>query len=121
MNLLGLDYGRSRIGLAIAVDSIIDTRGFLDYKKLKLGVFDQIKAFVDQEKIDKIIVGTSEGKMSEEISAFVDQLKEFVNLPIELVDETLTSFEAEQMVGWKDKGKVDSVSAALILQRHLDF
>jgi len=121
MRLLGLDYGRSRIGLAIAVGSIIDTRGFLDYKKLGSGVFDQIKALANQEKIDKIIIGVSSGKIRTEINRFVSQLKEVVGLPVEQIDETLTSFEAEQMVGWKDKGKIDSISAALILQRYLDF
>jgi len=121
MILLGLDYGRSRVGLAIAVGSIIATRGFLDYKKLKGNVFSEIKNIADQEKADKIIIGTSKSKMGQETEKFIKKLKLIVDLPIEMVDETLTSYEAEKLVGCKDKGRVDSVAAALILKRYLDF
>jgi len=120
MILLGIDYGRRRIGLALAINGIIETRGFISWQRDKKQTFSKIKEICQQEGIEEIVVGLSQGKIGQEIREFVKELKKMVKLPIKLVDETLTSWQAEKMVGWKDKGKVDAVAAALILERYLD-
>lgn len=120
MIFLGLDYGRRRVGLAIAVESIVATRGWLDHGKGNKLLLTQIKEICQQEKVEKIVIGTVKGSMGKEIAGFVKDLTRVVKLPVVLIDETLTSWQAEKMVGWKDKGRVDSVAAALILERYLE-
>lgn len=120
MILLGIDYGRKRIGLALAIQGIIETRGFINWQKDRKQTFLKIKEICQQERVEIIVVGLSQGKMGQEIKEFVEELKKVVKLPIKLVDETLTSWQAEKMVGWKNKGRVDAVAAALILEQYLD-
>ncbi len=121
MNFLGIDYGRRRIGLAVAVNSIIEPRGWLDWGRDKKKALGQISKICQEEKIDKVIIGIVEGIIGREVKTFVRRLTKMLKLPIDFVDETLTSWEAERMVGVKNKGRVDSVSAALILQRYIEF
>ena len=121
MILLGIDYGRKRIGLALAVNNIVEPRKSIVWReKKKEELFLKIKEICSQEKVEKIVVGLSHGKMGQETRRFVDELKKIVGLPVELVDETLTSWQAEKMVGWRHKNKIDAVAAALILERYLD-
>lgn len=121
MVLLGLDYGCQRIGVAIAVNSIVGTKGWLDWKNKEEIFLRRIEKLCQEERIEKVVVGISRGSIGEEIKQFVSRLSLRLKLPIELVDETLTSWDAEKMVGWKNKGKIDSVSAALILERYLSL
>ena len=120
MILLGIDYGRRRIGLALAINGIIETKGFVNWQKDRKQVFLKIKEVCQQEGVEEVVVGLSQGRIGQEIKEFVKELKKVIKLPIKLVDETLTSWQAEKMVGWKNKGKVDAVAAALILERYLD-
>jgi len=120
MVLLGVDYGRRRIGLAVAVGFVIETSGFIPHRKDREAVMLKIRDVCQEKKVEKVIIGVSEGKMGKEIKEFAKGLKKVIGLGVELVDETLTSWQAEKLVGWKDKGRVDSVSAALILERYLE-
>lgn len=119
MIVLAIDYGRKRIGLALAVNGVIETRGFIEGQNRKQ-VFLKIREVCQKGEVEQIIIGLSRGKMGQEIRGFAKGLKEVVKLPIKLIDETLTTWQAEKMVGWKNKGKVDTVAAALILERYLD-
>ena len=123
MVLLGLDYGRRRIGLAIAVNLIIETRGWLERDRQDREdqpLLKQIEEICCREGVEKVVVGISEGLTALETKRFVKKLSEVIKLPIVFVDETLTSWEAEKKVGWKDKGRIDTVAAALILERSLE-
>ena len=106
--------------MAVAVGFVIETSGFIPYKKDREAVMLKIKDVCQEKKVEKVIIGVSGGKMGEEIKEFAKGLKKVIGLGVELVDETLTSWQAEKLVGWKDKGRVDSVSAALILERYLE-
>lgn len=117
MILLGLDYGKKRIGLALSVDSIIEPMGFIENKGNES--LEKIKRLCQEENVDKVLIGLSSGSMGLETKKFGDKLGEILDKPIDWVDESLTSKEAEKIVGWKNKGKVDSISAALILKRYL--
>ncbi len=119
MIVLGVDYGRRRIGLALASEGIIETKGAIEYRKLSQAL-EEIQGLIIREKVELVVVGRSSGAMGLEIDEFVRRLKKMIKLPVELVDETLTSWEAERRVGWRDKSRVNSVAAALILERYLD-
>jgi len=68
----------------------------------------------------------SAGFKAKEVDAFAARLKAEFGLPVHLVDETLTSSEAESSIAKKDRravrdsGLIDSRAACLILQDYLD-
>ena len=117
MNLLGVDFGEKKIGLAIATGPLSEPVGIV--KNLK-----EVVRFCQEHRIDKIILGLSEGEMAKTQKKVAQRLKESTGLPIELQDETLTTKEA--IMKMKQAGKKvkkreeDAFAAALILQDYLD-
>ena len=132
MRCLGIDYGTRRVGLAHGDD---------------LGVATPLPALIDEEeavrwtrlgemirrrRITDLVVGYpynmdgSVGFKAKEVDAFADRLKHQFGLPVHLVDETLTSYAAEESVPKKSRrdvresGLIDSRAACLILQDFLD-
>lgn len=118
MNLLGIDFGEKKIGLALATGPLAEPIGIIDIRNWELG----IKRICQEQEIEKIILGISEGKMAEKTKKFAQELGEIIGLPIEFQDETLTTNEA--VVKMREIGKrvkdEDAISAALILQAYLD-
>jgi len=120
MNLLSIDYGTKRIGLAIAVEGIIEP---IPGIKNDSDIFKHLKTIIDQYKIAKIYVGLSEGPFAGITKKFVWELKNMLILPIETVEEAVTTIEAEQIYfANRNKKKnykknIDSVAAAVILRR----
>lgn len=131
MSLLGIDFGDKRVGLAISHSEFLAS----EYKVLEnQGLKDlvsEIGKICQEEGVEKIILGLpreanqNEGAQARKVRAFAQEL-EVLNLPIFLEDETLTSFEAEEILkdeGVKDenlKNRVNSLSAKLILQQYLE-
>ncbi len=103
--ILGVDFGLKNIGLAIS-------EGFIAEPLKTVHSLSEIKKIAGDLKIAKIIVGISEGKSRRLAEEFGNDLKNVLGLPVEFVDETLTSHEAGQ--------KNHSKAAAIILQRYLD-
>lgn len=103
--ILGIDYGPKNIGLAISEGFIAEPYEVIHHP-------EALKDIITKLKINKIIVGVSEGQSRELAQDFGKNLQSVIGLPIEFVDETLTSFEA----GDKNHAK----AAAFILQRYLD-
>lgn len=103
--ILGIDFGLKNIGLAIS-------EGFIAEPLKIVHSLSEIKKTVDDLKIEKIIVGVSESKSQKLAEEFGNKLKSMLGLPVEFVDETLTSYEAGE--------KNHSKAAAIILQRYLD-
>ncbi len=120
MVLLGVDYGQSRIGLALAVKSIVSPYETIKNQGLEKTTA-RIKQICEQEDVEKIVLGVPEGKLKPEINKFGKKLEEMVRLPLTRVNEVMTSWEAkEKLEKIKKKGRIDQVAAALILQRYLD-
>ncbi|MDP3918230.1 MAG: Holliday junction resolvase RuvX, partial [Candidatus Woesebacteria bacterium] len=69
MNLLGIDYGRKKVGLAISSGKLAEPLKVIRYKDAS-AISEQIKKIIEQEKIEKVIVGMSENEMGEEIKKF---------------------------------------------------
>ena len=98
-------------------------------KKMKLGILFYLKCQLD---IKEIIVGmpyNQDGKKNDkclEIEAFIDNLKGNVSIPVISYDERYSTVAASrqlQELGYnqkKQRGKIDSVAAAFILQGYLD-
>lgn len=122
MKYLGIDYGEAKIGLAISEGEIAKP---LEVCSIQYAVYS-IKNICQREKIEKIVVGISEGKMAEKTRKFGEELQRVTGLPVEYWDETLTSQEAvKKMIEagkpqMKKKSSEHSIAAALILQDYLD-
>lgn len=108
--IVGIDYGQSWCGLAISEGSLAEP--------LKAVATKDVFAEVARLTPEKIIVGISEKNMAKKTLVFVEKLRVWTKIPVETVDETLTSREASKIK--KDKYGQHAVAAALILQRYLD-
>jgi len=127
MNILGIDYGQRKIGLAFG-----DTESKMaqPLRVLRVGsegeVAGKISRIVSELKVARIVVGVSEGKMAGNSTEFGAKLKRNLAIPVVFQDETLSSKEAQELsikagIGRKRRKKLeDAFSAALILQRYLD-
>jgi len=110
---LAIDYGKKRIGLAIGFRGVIETRPVL--AKGEKSVFGVIKNLCQKEGVDQVVVGISEGKSAQMSRRFAKRVQSVLKLPVFLIDETLTTYQARQL---RPKKKVvDSVAAALILDK----
>ncbi|RAU84113.1 Holliday junction resolvase RuvX [Pontibacter arcticus] len=131
--ILAIDYGTKRVGLAVT-DPLQIIANPLETVHAK-DVLAYLKAYVQREPVDAIIIGMPTRLSGEATDAtqhvvgFVRILKkEFPALPVHTVDERFTSKMAQQAMlagGLKkkarqDKGTVDRVSAAIILQSYLE-
>lgn len=125
MRLLGIDYGLKKIGLAIAATSIAEPLKVVRYEDIEKPL-SQIKSLVQKEKIDKIVVGVSEGKMAQKTRVFAKTLQKNLDIPIVFFDETLTSKDAQKMAiesGIKRKKRKemeDAFAATVMLREYLE-
>ncbi len=131
-NFLSIDYGTKRIGLAVNVAKLAEPLLVLENQ---IGaensiasdlVLNQIAKICAERKIDRIILGLSEALMAEKIKEFAKLLQVKIDLPITLVDETLSSHEVERRMQdasfklKKRQGPTDHFAAALILEDFLE-
>ena len=88
-----------------------------------------ITDIIDRNQVSLIIAGLpysmdgSIGKQAEKTQAFVRELRQHTEIPIEFRDERLTTVSAKQMmqeVRKMGKARHDAIAAALILQGYLD-
>ena len=131
--VLGIDYGEKRVGVAISdsLQIIASSLTTIETKQFFLFLIELLQ----KEDIDRFVVGepknldgtaTDSTEMTEN---FVEKLSiKYPNIPIKRIDERFTSKIAKKIIldaGTKkskrrDKRLVDKVSAAIILQSHLD-
>lgn len=118
--VLGIDYGKSKIGLAIADGPLAAPWKVIKYKDIKI-LTENIKKIVKEEGIEKIVVGISEGEIGEESKKFAGEIG------ASTFDETLSSRDAqirslEAGIGQKKRHKMeDAYAATVMLQNFLDF
>lgn len=118
---LGVDWGKKRIGLALG-DSEIKTA--VPFKVV--GNLDEIKAIIEEEEINRIIIGLPKSMkgnndLNNDFQNFIEEMKKNLNIPFEFVDERLSSKAADALAGdKKTKALRDAVAAMIILQSYLD-
>jgi putative Holliday junction resolvase len=136
--ILGLDYGSVRIGLALSDETQTIAFG-KEVLHNQTALLNTLQKMIQTEKITQIVLGYplnmkgEKTKQTLEVEKFEESLKEFLlknNIEINIIrwDERLTSRMAESSIitsGMKkkkrrDKGNLDIISAALILQSYLD-
>jgi len=129
--VLAIDYGRRRIGLAISDELRITARpaGVLR-RKNRQETFHGIREFARQHGARCIIVGYplnldgAAGEMAEEAARFASRLRKELGVEVELVDERLTSWAADQMrvhsPSASERLENDDLAAAILLRDYLE-
>ena len=133
MRILGIDYGRVRIGIAVSDPDGIIASPLPVRLRTDIGSdVDHIVQLVRETGAERIVIGLplnmdgSAGEMVDEVAVFADRLRERVQIPVVTFDERLTTAEAERVLVQanlsrkKRKGVRDSLAAVLILQGYLD-
>jgi len=131
--VLGVDYGDVRVGLALSDSNKIIARPFKTLiNKNSKDLLINLEEIINQNEIDEIVIGVpynmsgQDTKQTEKVREFIAILKQKFELSINLIDERLTSIEAEGIMHkmniktGSNKGKIDKIAASIILQEHLD-
>jgi putative holliday junction resolvase len=134
--VLGLDYGRRRIGLAISDELRITARpaGILE-RKNRRDVFRNLREIARGHGARQIVVGYplnldgTAGEMAEEAARFAARLRKELGVIVELVDERLTSWAAHQEMAETARAtkrderrtapETDDLAAAILLRDYL--
>ena len=128
---LGIDYGDSRIGIALSDPLKIISKPLLTLKNDN-NFLTELKNIIKEKNVDAIVVGYPIGmkgqvtKQTEKVNFFIELLTENINIEISKVDERLSSVSASNALieqGVKtghNKELIDDTSAAIILQEFLD-
>ena len=134
--VLAIDYGERRVGLAISDPETSFVRGLptLDRRALKEGgLTAAISALVAERGVERILIGVpysldgSIGPAAERVLAFRDRLYLTTDVPLDEWDERLTTEAAKRRLeelGYSEKqmrGKLDQLSAVLMLELYLRF
>ena len=131
MRLLGIDYGDSRVGLAITDALGITVQGLetIHHKGNDKIVLKRLEEIVNQYQIDTFVIGMpinmdgTKTIRAEVTNQFIHKLKcKFNNIKIEEIDERLTTVAAHKTMNYlnvdkhKKKNIVDTISAVYILE-----
>ena len=125
MRILGIDYGKKKIGLALAEGPLSEPWKVIRFENID-DVVEELSDLVESESINKVVVGISENKMGEESKRFSLSLSKRLTIPVATFDETLTTYEAQKLaieagIGRKKRKEMeDAYAASLMLQLYLD-
>jgi len=152
--VLAIDYGRRRLGLAVSDEGRMIARPLDTLVRVnRRADLSRLRRIVREQDVAQLVVGLplrldgTAGEMAEEAQAFAARVGKAVRLPVALVDERLTSWEASEGLeaspgkesfggsrrGGGDAARergaaskahrtpdgVDSLAAALILEEYL--
>jgi len=141
--ILAIDYGRVRIGLAIADSLHAVARPLATMERINRNEdLRRLRQLVRGHSVKLVLVGLpllldgTRGQMAEEAQRFALRVQKQIGVAVEMVDERLTSWEAERQLheqfGRRSKAEgaaskkrlndrisVDSMAAAIILREYL--
>lgn len=133
MRTLGIDFGEKRIGLAIS-----DPGGRFALPLTTLerrndrSALRQIAEIAREEGVGKLVLGEpvgldgQRGANAGRVRRFGERLAELTGLPLELVNEALTTVEAQERLREagvdprKEPARIDALAAQILLQEALD-
>jgi len=145
--ILAVDYGRARMGLALADSETRMAQPLSTLERINRNEdMRRLRELAREHGVKQIVVGLplrldgTRGEMAEEAERFAERVRKQIGVPVEMVDERLTSWEAERLLeevqgrfihdeklagGRKPKKtqakmSVDAVAAAVILKEYLN-
>lgn len=144
-SILALDYGRARIGVAITEMEAQLPRPLLTLDRVNRNEdMRRLRELAREHGVRQIVVGLplrldgTRGEMAEEATRFAARLRKQLGLPVDMLDERLTSWEAERLLEEQSgrilhdgkthakggnkpvRASVDAVAAAVILKEYLE-
>ena len=136
MRDMGLDYGTKTVGVALSDELFITAQPFETIVREKANklrkTLARIEEIIAAEGVTKIVLGLPKnmnntlGERAEATNEFREMLERRTGLPVILVDERLTTVEADRILeetGVAQSGRkehIDKMAAAIILQNYLD-
>jgi len=131
--ILAIDFGDVRVGLALSdltctISKPFKTINYINIEDLLIQIFEITK----ENQVNKIVVGIpynmkgEDTKQTIKVREFVSALENKMDYKIDLIDERLTSSEAEKFMHQMNiktghnKDKIDKIAASIILQEYLD-
>jgi len=130
--IVGLDVGDVRIGIACSDLLRVIASPYETYtRKGDDRDFEYLANFAKEKEADTIVVGIpysmdgTESNQTLKVRQFIETLKKYTDCKIELVDERLSSWAAEQMLlnddvsREKRKKVIDKIAASIILESYM--
>ena len=130
---MAIDYGRKRIGLAISDELGLTARPLLTLvRKNRRDDLRRLRDICRQQGVARIVVGHPlhitgvAGEIADEAAQFAARLKKELGIVVELLDERLTTWEAEQTMAEmksssrRKRAPIDDVAAAILLREYLN-
>ena len=136
MRILGIDYGDSRVGIAITDPLCIIAQGLetIKYNGNDKILLNRLEDIINEYDVDVVVVGMQinlkgeETKRAELTHKFIHKLKcRFPKVSIVAMDERLTTVEAHRTMNdlnidkRKKKDIVDTISAVYILEKYINM
>lgn len=124
LSVLCLDVGDVRIGLALAS---FNSRIASPYSTIirSQALFNDLTEVIEKENVTQLVVGYPRGLsgqvtiQTKKVEDFISELKKYINLPLDLQDEALTSYKAEEELNRLKKpyrkDQIDALAATYIL------
>ena len=129
MQILAFDFGTQHIGVAVG-QTITKTSSPLTILNVAgegKEIWNTISNLIDEWKPDRLLVGKplnmdgTPSDMMKKVDPFFQKLQKISNIPCELVDERLTSFEAKQLMQKDSKdGRIDDLAAKIFLDNWIE-
>jgi putative holliday junction resolvase len=132
VRILAVDYGRKRIGLALSDELGLTAQPLEVFvRRNRRNDSRRLREICRKHAVAHILVGhplhmTGEaGQMADEAERFANRLEKELGIEVELLDERLTSWEAEQTMeetkrSRRRRGPLDDVAAAILLRDYLE-
>ena len=141
--ILAIDYGKKRLGLALSDEDGVTSRPFATWTRTnRRRDLSRLRELVRRQGVRRIVVGLplhldgTPSEMSEEAKSFANRVEKALGLPVEMMDERLTSWEAHETLaatgsdrrtrrGFSGrtqklkKATVDDLAAAIFLRDYL--
>ncbi|HEY1007837.1 MAG TPA: Holliday junction resolvase RuvX [Sphingobacteriaceae bacterium] len=131
--IMAFDYGTKRVGIAVTDPLQIIATG-LDTIHPK-DIVNYLHGYLRAETVERFVVGEprqmdgTPSQSAQHVKGFITLLRRtFPHIPVETLDERFTSKMASSVVAQsgfkksdrKDKARLDTISATIILQSYLE-
>ena len=131
--IIGIDYGEVRVGISLSdlTQTIAKPFKTISYKNFD-DLLTKLKEIIIANEVDKLVVGVpynmkgEDTKQTLKVKEFISFLESNLSYDIALIDERLSSIEAEKTMHkmniktGHNKSDIDKIAASVILQEYLD-